>query len=161
MPLQREHVRFTQIDRFAMRTKRLKGRSSPSITHSATPVIEFTATLGVISVNGPVLPTPDTSTGIHTVFGEKRQNALCYIDRENLVPSFFDDVMDGGYPLSPLWRHDTSRHVGWFGLYLRDACPGVIRSQILSWRRWIRRKKQRKKRSREGESISALICMES
>ena len=77
MPLRREHVRFTQIDRFAMWTKRLKGRSSPSIT----PAKEFTATLGVISVNGPVLPTPDTSTGIHLVFGEKRVNAVCYMDR--------------------------------------------------------------------------------
>ena len=101
MPLRREHVRFNQIDRFAMWTKRLKGRSSPSMTYSTTVVIEFTATLGVMPVGKELVTAPKTLLGMHTVFGEKRMSAVCYMVWENLDPSFFDDVMDGGYPPIP------------------------------------------------------------
>ena len=93
-----------------MRTKRLKGRSSPSITHSATPVIEFTATLGVMSVRKELVAAPKTLLGIHTVFGEKRVSAIYYIVWENLAPSFFMTSWMGGYPLSAsdvIRRHVT------------------------------------------------------
>ena len=56
VPLRREHVRFTKMDRFAMGTKNLKGRSSPSMTV----VIEFTATLGVMSVREELVVAPKT-----------------------------------------------------------------------------------------------------
>ena len=51
-------------------------------------VIEFTATLGVMSVGKELVAAPKTLLGIHSVFGEKRVNAVCYMDWENLGPSF-------------------------------------------------------------------------
>ena len=72
----------------------------PSITYSTTVVIEFTATLGVMPVRKELVAAPKTLVRVHTVFGEKRMSMVYYIDWENLGPSFFDDVMSGGYPLS-------------------------------------------------------------
>ena len=85
-----------------MGAKNLEGRSSPTITYSTTVVIEFTATLGVMVVRKELVVAPKTLFGIHSVFGEKRVSAVCYMDRWNLVPSFFDDVMDGDTPIPPL-----------------------------------------------------------
>ena len=73
VPLRRERVRFTQIDCIAMGAKRLPGRSSPSTTYSATVVIEFTATLGVMSVRKELPVAPKTLLGIHTVFGDENE----------------------------------------------------------------------------------------
>ena len=54
-----------------------------------------------MSVRKELVATQKTLLGIHTVFGEKRVSVVCYMDWENLGPSFFDDVMDGGYPYPP------------------------------------------------------------
>ena len=72
-----------------MWTKGLPRGSCPHVVHSATTVIEFTATFGVVSVKGPVFPTPKTLVGIHTVFGEKRVSPVYYMVWEKLGPSFF------------------------------------------------------------------------
>ena len=72
------------------------------MTYSATVVIEFTATLGVMPVGKELVTAPKTLLGIHTVFGEKRMTAVCYMVWENLDPSFLMMSWMRGYPLSPL-----------------------------------------------------------
>ena len=67
------------MDRFAMGAKNLEGRSSPSVTHSATVVIEFTATLGVMSVRKELPVAPKALLGIHTVFGDGSAGARSII----------------------------------------------------------------------------------
>ena len=60
------------------------------MTYSATVVIQFTATLGVMPVGKELVTAPKTLLGIHTVFGDgKRVSAVYYMDWENLGPSFF------------------------------------------------------------------------
>ena len=88
---------FCNVDKTSQR------KVFPSMTHSATVVIEFTATLGVMPVGKELVTAPKTLFGIHTVFGDgKRVSAVYYMDWENLGPSLFDDVMDGGIPPIPL-----------------------------------------------------------
>ena len=66
-------------------------------------MIEFTATLGVMSVRKELLAAPKTLFGIHSVFGDGNESARSvYMDWENLgSSSFLDDVMDGGIPTYP------------------------------------------------------------
>ena len=66
-------------------------------------------------VGKELVATPKTLVRVHTVFGEKRMSMVYYIDWENLGPSFFDDVMDGGIP--PIPPSDVMiRHVTWVDL---------------------------------------------
>ena len=57
--------------------------------------------------------TKDTFWNPFRIWREASVSAVCYIDRWNLVPSFFDDVMDGGIPPIP---HMTSWYVTSRGL---------------------------------------------
>ena len=63
--------------------------------------------------------TKDTFGNPYRIWRWKRMSALCCMDWENLDPSsFLMTSWMGDTPLSPLWRHTTSRHVCWFELYL-------------------------------------------
>ena len=53
-------------------------------------------------VGKELVVAPKTLFGIHTVFGEKRVSAVLLYGPVEPRSQFFDDVMDGGYPLSPL-----------------------------------------------------------
>ena len=73
------------------------------MTYSATVVIEFTATLGVMPVGKELVTAPKTLLGIHIVFGDgKRVSAVYYMDWENLGPSFLMTSWMGGTPIPPL-----------------------------------------------------------
>ena len=86
---------FCNVDKTSQR------KVFPSMTYSATVVIEFTATLGVMPVGKELVTAPKTLLGIHTVFGEKRVSAICYIVWENLGPSSWWCHGWGGTPYPP------------------------------------------------------------
>ena len=141
-----------------MWTKPLPRGKCRGLSQQTSVVIEFTATLGVMPVGKELVVAPKTLLGIHTVFGEKTsERGLLYGLGEPRSQFFLMTSWMEGYPPIPLWRHDTSRHVCWFELYLSDACPGVIRIKNLSWRRRRNQKRRSQKRS-EGELISCLIA---
>ena len=81
------------------------------MTYSATVVIEFAATLGVMPVRKELVTAPKTLLGIHTVFGEKRVSAVCYMDCENLGPSFWMTSWMGDTPIPPLTSYYVTSRV--------------------------------------------------
>ena len=141
-PLQREHVRFTEIDRFAMRTKRLKGRSSPRITYSDTPVIHTIATLGTGSVDGVVFIAPDTRLDFHGWNGAFSFPSLIASSRRELGPNTWRHD-ERGIPYPPMTSHDVTSRVLIPMIYKWKShgvsshsvlkCPDAVKSHCCCW----------------------------
>ena len=88
---------FCNVDKTSQR------KVFPSMTHSATVVIEFTATLGVMPVRKELVATPKTLFGIHTVFGEGNESARSIIwTGRTSVPVFLMTSWMGDTPYPPL-----------------------------------------------------------
>ena len=88
---------FCNVDKTSQR------KVFPSMTYSATVVIEFTATLGVMPVGKELVTAPKTLLGIHTVFGERNEWAQSVIwSGRTSIPVFLMTSWMGDTPYPPL-----------------------------------------------------------